>query len=522
MKYIEIANAFKVFFAYKYFGAKRENIVLVYADESSTLNAYKQLKFLLGKRSDNELLYFPSKDVLPYDRISPSTKISAERARVLSVLSNSKSAKIIVTNAANLIVKLPSPEIFKDEVLKIKVGENIDRERLINFLFKAGYNRTATAFDVGDFAIKGEIVDIVCSQYKAYRINNAWDKIVSMRLYDVNSQLSGNSVDNITIMPASEILHHQQMIANFKSNFLKVFGVNHINSEIYQAIIAGQKFHGYEQLIPLFYDTMVEIYDYLNNYVVIYDSLVLQSMKETSYQYQEYYQSRVDANKINKEFFYFALLPENKIDDVEKQIRVFNNNKLTVSDETIGEYSSINLGETLKKENKTIAQKLFLIINEYKEKVPVIFCSSISNLKKIEYFVKEAKLTPNKITSFDQIKNNQINITATFLSENIISDNYLYIADYVFLGSEFKPQGYNKTKRQIKKILLETDGIKEGQLIVHKNYGIGRFIKIEPIKVDNVNHDCLKIIYADDDILYLPVENIELVKKYGDGEAILD
>ena len=166
MQKIYIPFVAKSFFTYEYFNNIRKNILLTFSEEESTVKAYKHLKFLVDKDDNNNVLYFPSLDTLPYDRISPNSEIIATRANILTNLSLSKSPKIIVTNAQNLMVKVPLPSVFKNSAVTITQGDKLLIEELAFFLVNNGFIRVPSVLESGEFAIKGEIIDIVHSNNK--------------------------------------------------------------------------------------------------------------------------------------------------------------------------------------------------------------------------------------------------------------------------------------------------------------------------------------------------------------------
>ncbi|NRB10605.1 MAG: transcription-repair coupling factor, partial [Rickettsiaceae bacterium] len=279
MSKIAIPFIAKSFFAYQQFSHNRKNILLTFADTESALKAYKQLQFIASNPA-HEILYFPSLDTVPYDRISPHNDILSTRARVLSTLSNDTSAKIIVTAAENLLLKLPPKEIFSKNSLTLKTGMKNTLEEIATFLVNNGFKKISSAIESGEFAIRGEIIDIVTNQEKGYRIYFGWDNIETIKQYNLQTQISTRKIAELHLTSASEIFLNSDTITNFKNNFLKLFGVNHVASPVYKSITSGQKFQGYEHLMPLFYNKMITLDEYLSEHSIIYDNLALQATLE--------------------------------------------------------------------------------------------------------------------------------------------------------------------------------------------------------------------------------------------------
>ena len=525
MKKLLIPFSSKSLYALEHFNNKNKNLLLCCSEEENAISAYKQLKFYghdgITKRP---VIYFPSLDTVPYDRVSPNSEILAKRASALTELAMNGEPKILVTAAQNLLQKIPPPEEFVDSTLSIKPEAKLDIEAIITFLIKAGFSRVASAVDSSEFAVRGEIVDLVTHANKGYRINFGWNQIESIREYDTYSQISTKSVDSLILSSATETLINSQTIINFKNNFLQLFGVNHIHSPMYESIISGQKFHGYEHLMPLFFKNMSTLYEFLGEHEIIYDNLCLQSMIEFENTYNDFYESRLLSNKSNPDSFYFAIPPSFLINSSQtiKERLSLDNCTLIEHGSSNDLTSIIDIAIQAKIENKTEFDKLFELIVENKKKIPIILCNSKSGKSRIKNIAETSDYATLEISKLSEAKKNIINLGIAPLSTGFMSSKYLFIAENDILGNKFVTQSHKSASKKLKSILTELDNIVEGEIVVHKEHGIGRFEKIQTIYVDNIAHDCLKIIYANNDILYLPVENIDQFKKYGGDEVVLD
>ena len=516
----------RAFYAWKHYVNNSKNILLCASDDENAFNLYKQIKFFDKSNQDqSNILYFPALDTIPYDRISPNAKILSLRARILTDLAtNNLSPKLIVTSAHNLILKVPLPSIFKNTTLNINVGSKIDIEAIIIFLVKNGFSRVASAVESSEFAVRGEILDIVTTSNNGYRINFGWDTVESIREYDTYSQISTKIIDHLLLSSASETLLNSETINIFKNNFLQIFGVNHIDSSLYKSVTDGLKFHGFEHLTPLFYKEMALIYDYLGDHDIIYDNLCIQSILEYEHTYDDFYESRLISNKANPDSFYYAIPPSRLIIDSDTAKDILKaDNSILLESGVCPDYLAISDQFQLSKiEQKTEFDKFFEIATEHRKKIPIIFCSSKNSRERIKNIIKNYEYISLEIDHFSECKKNYINLAIAPLHGSFISDKYLFISEYSLLGNQFVNQAPKSSKKKLANILTELDNINQGQLIVHKEHGIGRFENIETINVDGINHDCLKIIYANNDIFYLPVENISQFKKYGGDEAVLD
>ncbi len=519
----------KSFFASEYLSNKHlsnkrtKNILLIFANEDDAINSHKQLLFMAQNIKTSNILYFPSLDTIPYDRISPNQNILSERANILSYLASNNDTKLVVTSAINLLTKLPPPELLVKSFLRLHNKMQLSADKLAEFLVHNSFTRSSSSIDSGEFSVRGEIVDIVLPGSKAYRINFSWDHIESIKEFDIDSQISTNNCTELILNSASEVILNPEIIKNFRDNYLKVFGVNYVNTPLYESVIEGKKFQGYEHLSPLFYNSFSSLINYLDDPVIIYDNLSLQSIIEQENNYTDLYRSRIESNKIKLNTFYPALPPEQVYftsQEIQKFLEQDNNILITPEDSSYA-HSLEKITVTSFMEDKTVFNKLFEIIENNKNKIPIIFCHSKSNLERFKSLIDSYSRKYIEIDNLQQAKIAVINLAYVQLSQGFYSDKYLFIAAHDILGKSavnFRQQG---AKRKLKNILMELDNLTEGELIVHKDHGIGQFLNVETLDVKGKAHDFLKILYENNDKLYIPVENIELIKKYGSGEAQL-
>ncbi|WP_375331318.1 transcription-repair coupling factor [Candidatus Tisiphia endosymbiont of Oplodontha viridula] len=514
----------KSFFANEYFSNKpTKNILLIFASEDDAINSHKQLLFFAQSIKTSNILYFPSFDTIPYDRISPQSNILSERANTLSYLATNNEKKLVVTNAVNLLSKLPPSEFLVKSFLKLHNKMKFSAGKLAEFLVHNGFTRSSSSIDSGEFSVRGEIVDIILPGSKGYRINFSWDHIESIKEFDIDSQISTNSCTELIINSASEVILNLETIKNFRDNYLKAFGVNYVNSPLYESITEGKKFQGYEHLSPLFYNSFSSLINYLDDPIIIYDNLSLQSILEQENNYTDLYRSRIESNKIKLNTFYPALPPE-QIYFTSQEIQTLleqDKNILITPEDSSYAYSLEKIIATSFIEDKTVFDKLFEIIENNNTKIPIIFCQSKSNLERLKSLINSYSREYIEINNLQQAKIGMINLAYVQLSQGFYSDKYLFIAAHDILGKSAANVRQQGAKRKLKNILMELDNLGEGELVVHKDHGIGQFLNVETLDVKGKAHDFLKILYENNDKLYIPVENIELIKKYGSSEAQL-
>ncbi|AFB29199.1 transcription-repair coupling factor [Rickettsia rickettsii] len=513
--------AAKSFFAIDNFTKNlKQDFILSASNEEEALQLYKQALFF---SSNENIYYFPSYNTIPYDHTSPNANILSRRAETLIKLTtnNSNSNKLLITHTANLLNKLPPKDFFSKYFLKLSPKMKFTTDELAMFLVENCFTRNASSIDAGEFAVRGEIIDIILSGPKAYRIHFSWGYIESIKEFDIDTQISTKSCRELIISPANEIVLNSETIGNFKNNYLRNFGVNHTDNALYEAVISGRKFTGYEQLLPLFYDSCSNLIDYLNDPIFIFDNLSKQAILEFEHSYNDFYSARSKANKLKFNSFYPTLSPTSlyfTASEITELLEQKNNILLTFEN---SEQASLieNIAATSFIEKKTVFDKLFEVIKANSHKKIIIGSSVLSSFERIKSIIQNYEYKYNEINKLDEAKASIINVAIIPLNQSFYTKEYLFITASELL--EEKPSSTN-TNKKLKNILLELDNLAEGEFVVHKDHGIGQFLKLEALEIKGKPHDFLKILYAGNDKLYIPVESIEVIKKYGNDNAGLD
>ena len=466
-------------------------------------------------------IIFQAYDTIPYDHTSPNCNILSKRAETLTKLTTNKGNKLVITHVANLLNKLPPKDFFAKYYLKLFPKMKLSANELSKFLVENSFTRNASAVDVGEFAVRGEIVDVILPESKGYRINFSWDYVESIKQFDIDTQISTKSCNELVISPANEIVLNSKTIGNFKDNYLRNFGVNHTDNHLYEAITSGRKFSGYEQLLPLFYDSYSSLTDYLNSPVIIFDNLTKQAILEFEHSYNDFYKARLDANKLKFNSFYPTLPPSGLYFTSLETIELLEQeNNIVISYENSDQASVVeNISAASFLEKKTVFDKLFEVIKANSRKKIIIGASVLSSFERVKSIITNYEYSYNEIEYLEEAKINAINIAILPLNQSFSTPEYLFISASELLEEKVTPTNTNK---KLKNILLELDHLAEGELVVHKDHGVGQFLKLEALEIKGKLHDFLKILYAGNDKLYIPVENIEVIKKYGSDVAQLD
>ncbi len=484
------------------------DILFVSKTEEEALANYNLAKFFAH---DINAFYFPAWNTIAYDRVSPSKHIMSSRAKILSKLANRSDEPVIIfLSASNLIQKLPPIEAFKNRYLEISVKKEITMDELSAFLVQNGFIRSSSAIEPGEFAQRGEIFDIVPTENEAYRLMFSWNKLEQIKILDPLSQISGDKIDIFALHSSSEMNFSSEMIEHFKGEFLKLFTVNQAENPLYLAITEGRYISGCEQLISLCYPNMVGICDYLNNPSIIHEPLIKQIILDEAESIEDFYQARIKNNLLNPAQFYPVFCPDKMyFSSLQEAVGIAEIHVDCFAFARNDEFTTPpNLYLESQKAQQTmgcLAKKIFPKYSKI-----FIFCPTDSGTEKIKYLL-----------ALDDVETKNVSFIKLVLPQSFIIKNTLYIRHQDIIGQKNLYEKTSSNKR-LKNILQELETFEEGDLVVHSEHGIGKFVSIDNITVLGVRHDCIKLIYDGDDKLYIPVENIDLIKKYGSDDASLD
>ena len=500
------------------------NILIIARD----LKRYQQLKDGLEFFLNKDVLYYPQWDCVPYDRISPNKLITSKRLETLSRLSNEKNkSKIILTTIQASCQRTLSLDEVKNKFISLKPGEVIDINNLVNFFVSNGYEKTPTVREHGEFSVRGGIIDFYSPLNKPIRLDLFGNTIDSIKSFDLISQRSLELLKEIFVYPASEIILNDKTIENFRINFNKKFGSQKEKVKIYDSISEGISYPGMEHWLPFFYNQTGSIFDYIDKPIILLDHLYESSLEDFLETVNDHFQSRkdYDDNKLSKvENKYFSIEPSNLYQNKEeynKNLRSRNcirispfkkPDAINLNGKASSKYSNIksNRSDSSSYENL----KSDILDFTKKNKKIIIACSSLGSSERVSKILINNGILSNfkNLESFKNIDQKNIYLTVLNLNSGFHFDDYIFISEQDIFGEKFyRPRIIRKAENFIREI----SSVMPGDAVVHIDHGVGRFENLSTLEINNAKHECLLIKYANDDKLYLPVENIEVLSRYG-------
>lgn len=473
---------------------------------------------------------FPAWDCLPYDRVSPKAQLVAERLATLATLASPPPGKrlIVITTINAITQKLPPRRLITSSTLRLSQGDELNREKLMQFLTANGYLRVSKAMEPGEFSLRGSIIDLFPNGYSlGCRIDLFGDEIESIQSFDPLTQRStGESISQIDLHPVSELLMSSESIERFRSGYRQAFGAVSKSDPLYEAASHGRHYPGVEHWLPLFYDSLDTLFDYLPaDTVTLFAHQTDQILKDRKETIEDYYQARANAPKsIQADTPYNPLEPQKLYllgREWDKQLQRQEIITFTPFTDTGGTNETPSLSQHIQKgrdfaPERKQGQNPFELAHTHirtlldKGLSITIACISEGSRQRVEEKLFEQGALPSSKVEF----------IALPLPHGFVTSHEAYISEQDILGERLSQT--TRKRRRTDQFMAEAANFSEGELIVHKEHGIGRFEGLVTMEVQNIAHDCLKLVYADDDKLFLPVENIDLISRYGSGDEIGD
>ncbi len=499
---------------------KRPICVITY-NEIQAKRLLEDIKYFTDK-----VLYLPKKEIVTYDYVAESKDLPYERIETLNKIQEMRTG-IVVTTIEAALQKMISKKALYKNILNFKVGEITNLENLKKKLTELGYVRCDLIEGRGQFSVRGGIVDISLTEKEGVRIEFWGDEIDSIRYFNIVSQRSTENIEKITIYPAHEYLLEKpidEVISKIRNTIYKDFLHNQIEQDI-ETIKEGNYISKCDRYFNAFYEEQETIVDYLTDkFLIIIDeeTKIKQRAINVNNDCQNIIQLLIEKEKIApdalKNICNFEQFEE-KLDkkqiiyiekfdnEVKKQAEKFNwiyKEKNFVKSEI-----EIFFKEIFKDQ---MAKKNIYILSDTKEKAKKI-CSLLNEKEILNKF--EEKLNQTIIG-----KNNEFIVTVSVgkLSSGFecFDTNQVVITSQELIEGEKRKTYKSSAFKEGEKVVYAD--LKIGDYVVHKNYGIGIFIGVNTITADGTTKDYIKIKYYGDDILYVPTNQLDSVRKYIGGD----
>ena len=485
---------------------------------------------------DMPVVTFPGWDCLPYDRVSPNADISAARMAGLAALVHKMPRTFVLLTTLNAATqRIPSRGVLREAAFGARVGDRIDEKRLRDFLVRMGFSQSPTVMEPGDYAVRGGIIDIFPpGDGGPVRLDLFGDVLDGARRFDPTTQRTTEKLDMVELAPVSEVILDEAAITRFRQNYRIEFGAAGTDDPLYEAVSAGRKHQGVEHWLPFFHEKLETLFDYLPGATVTVDdqsdAVRLARWDSIADQYETRrlaleQKSRMDSvyKPAPPELLY---LDDDAWTDAVKGRRVMQFHPLAQASGPgvidAGGRVGRNFAPERQQEQISLFGALADHITNAMEKGPVVVASySEGARERLSGLIEDEGLAGAvPVANGTRIGKRGLHLAVWALEHGFETAGLTVISEQDVLGDRLIRAP--KKKRRAENFLTEAQSLSPGDLVVHVDHGIGRYHGLEVITAAGAAHECLALEYAERARLYLPVENIELLSRYGHDEGLLD
>ena len=515
-----LTDSGKIHFAYSTGFYAEKPICIVTYNELQAKKIIKDLSYF-----EDKIDFFPKKEILAYDYLIESKDSLFERIEVLNNIVNKKT-KIIVTTIEAIMQPMISKDILYKNLLHLKVGQELELDKLKETLVSLGYERYDVIEGKGQFSIRGGIVDIAINSKNGIRIEFWGDEIDSIRKFNILTQRSTDMIDEASIYPAYEyVLENSIETVCKKIEESKYAGVlNDIAKEDIEQIRSGDYISKIDKYFNYFYNTKSSFIDYLDeNYIIFLDEISkIKARSENIIKDNETIikglveKRKIPIQIIEETFDYIKVTDKTKL----KQTIYLENKEIGFTD-VQSMHAKRNGYSFSYREVNFFRSSMDLLFEELqkaneKQKQTVVLCGNYDNAKKLSKLLDEKKIK----YALDEDLTSDIVPGVIFLTSGAISTgfesydlNLLVIsAVELFTSREKKRTRLSQSFKEGETVVFSD--LKIGDYVVHKAHGIGEYIGVNTIKADGVTKDYIKVKYKDGDILYVPISSLDNIRKY--------
>ncbi|MSO77556.1 MAG: transcription-repair coupling factor [Alphaproteobacteria bacterium] len=491
------------------------------------------------------VLSFPAWDCLPYDRVSPRADVMGQRVDVLTRLASEGGLAangILLTTVNAFVQRVPPRSAFQAARFRARAGGRLDMAALLRFLEANGYQRADTVMEAGEYAIRGGIVDVFPpGTAEALRLDLFGDELEGIRSFDPLTQRSTGKRTELDMKPVSEILLDRPSIDSFRTSYRALFGAVSSDDGLYQAVSSGRRYPGMEHWLALFHPRLETLLDYLPAAAIMLDGEARAAGDVRLATIADHYAARASGEMaatagggvyrpVPPERFYLDAPSWDSLLADRAVVELSAYGVAGASGSTFDAGGRAGLDFALARARPdgdlygAVGQRLSAAIRDRRRALVAAY--SPGSRDRLAHVLGEHGIGPLATiagwSEAAQLPAETIGLVVLGLEHGFTAPDLVLITEQDILGERLVRRP--KSRRGAERFLSEVSDLAEGDLVVHLDHGIGRYEGLNAITVDGAPHDCLKVVYAGDDRLFVPVENIEVLSRYGseDSTAQLD
>jgi transcription-repair coupling factor (superfamily II helicase) len=489
--------------------------------------------------SDLPVLQFPAWDCQPYDRVSPHSGILAQRLTALARLSRltgSDKPLIVLTTVNAIVQRVPARQTVAAQALSVAPGHVVPMDSIAAWLEHHGYSRSSTVREPGEYAVRGGILDLFPAGLdQPVRLDFFGDSLESIRAFDAETQRTMLDMRSLDLVPVSEFQLITETIRRFRTGYVAEFGAPVRDDPLYEAVSEGRRYPGMEHWLPLFQERMDTLFDYLDGATVAIEPQGEDAARERFRQIIDYYDARREALMHPGGGAIYKPLPPDRLylTEGEWNERLAQSPLARFTPFAIPEGSAdvvdagARAGRNFAPERTDASVNVFEAVVAHvralqaSRKKVVIALWSEGSRDRMGSMLHDHKLdhltSVNTWRTVQATPRNEAMLAVLGLDTGFETDQVAVISEQDILGDRLvRPR---RASRKLDNFISEVTSLNSGDLVVHVEHGIGRFVGLQTLEVAGAPHDCLELHYAADTKLFLPVENIELLSRYGSDQT---
>jgi transcription-repair coupling factor (superfamily II helicase) len=486
------------------------------------------------------VLTFPAWDCLPYDRISPNPEVAAARMATLAALVHAAPERFVLLTTLNAATqRVPARDVIRETAFSAVVGARVDEAALRGWLARMGFAQAPTVMEPGDYAIRGGIVDVWPPGHaEPVRLDFFGDVLDGARRFDPASQRTIAKLSAVELAPVSEVILDPAAIARFRQAYRVAFGAAGTDDPLYEAVSAGRRHAGMEHWMGFFHARLETLFDYLPDASVTVDDQTEAARDARWAGIADQYEARLaatgqpGARSTRMDTVYKPAPPETLyLDDAawEAVTALRRVVRFTALPQPTGPGvidAGGRTGRDFAPERQQEKIGLFAALAEHVKarlaRGPVVIAAySEGARERLAGLIEDEGLgQATVVPDFSRVAKTGLHIAVWTLEHGFEAPGLTVIAEQDVLGDRLIRQ--TRKRRRAEDFLTEAQSLSPGDLVVHVDHGVGRYLGLEVIRAAGAAHECLALEYAEKAKLYLPVENIELLSRFGHEEGLLD
>ncbi|MBO6520518.1 MAG: transcription-repair coupling factor [Rhodospirillales bacterium] len=476
---------------------------------------------------DADIIELPAWDCLPYDRVSPRRALVGRRLAALGRLSDgSTGGRLILTTVSALLQRVPPRDFLKGAGKELNSGTRIEPDDLVRDLERFGFNRIETVTEPGEYAVRGGIVDVYpAGAGGPVRLDFFGDELDTLRTFDPATQRSTGEVASVVLTPVSEAPLDEDAVSRFRTNYREMFQTAGSDDPLYEAISEGRRHQGFEHWLPLFHDKLETLFDYLPDAAVLFDHQAGPALQARRDLIAEYYTARQTISDADSGVPYRPVNPdlmfvnEDTLDAGLKGRSVSDLSPYETGGTDIGAAITRDYADVRIDPNANVYEAVADDLRRLAEagSRTVVACFSEGSQERLKGLLAEHGAPSLRAAERDDAKAGEAVMAVIGLDRGFTFGDLAVITESDMLGERMARPGRRRIRPE--NFIAEVSSLTPGDLVVHVDHGIGQFLNLETIEVGGAPHDCLQIGYAGDAKLFLPVENVDLLTRYGSEDA---